>query len=236
MTVRDAFAEEQPKLLALPDNPFPTDERVEVSAGKTPYVRYDLNDYSIPHPHVRKILTVAASLTRVRVLDGVDSIAEHTRSYGKGEQIEDPSHIKALIDYKHRAREHSGQDRLSHAAPGSVELLELAVQRGHRPGTVLSLLTGMLDDYGAGELACAIDEALQQHAPHPNAVRQVLERRREQRNQPPPLAITLPDNPKAKNAVVRPASLACYDQLNPKSIADEEGPETTPVIPGESHD
>ncbi len=239
MTVREAFAEEQPKLLALPDNPFPTDERVEVSAGKTPYVRYDLNDYSIPHAHVRKTLTVAASLTRVRVLDGVDVIAEHTRSFGKGEQIEDPSHIKALIEHKHHAREHSGQDRLAHAAPGSVELLELAVQRGHRPSTVISLLTAMLDDYGAGELACAIDEALQQQAPHPNAVRQVLERRREQRNQPPPLAITLPDNPKAKNAVVRPASLACYDQLNSgaNAPADNESiPETAPEPSGESHD
>ena len=68
------------------------------------------------------------------------------------------------------------------AAPGSVELLALAVQRGHRPTTVTSLLTGMLDDYGASELACAIDAALQQQAPHPNAVRQVLERRRDQRN------------------------------------------------------
>ncbi len=29
-------------LIALPDNPYPTDERVEVSAGKTPYVRFDL--------------------------------------------------------------------------------------------------------------------------------------------------------------------------------------------------
>lgn len=237
MTVREAFAKEQPELLVLPDNPFPTDERIEVSVGKTPYVRFDLNDYSIPHTHVRQMLTVAASLTRVRVLDGLDVIAEHTRSYSKGEQIEDPSHIKALIDDKHHAREHNGQDRLAHAAPSSVELLEFAVQRGHRPGTVISLLTAMLDDYGASELACAIDEALQQQAPHPNAVRQVLERRREQRDQPPPLAITLPDNPKAKNAIVRPASLARYDQLNPGSTAGEETmPATTQASPGDSDD
>ncbi len=246
MTVREAFGQEQPKLLALPDNPFPTDERIQVSVGKTPYVRFDLNDYSIPHTHVRQLLTVSASLTRVRVLEGVDVIAEHARSYSKGEQIEDPSHIQTLIDYKHRAREHSGQNRLAHAAPGSVALLELAVQRGHRPTTVVSLLTGMLDDYGASELTCAIDEALQQQAPHPNAVRLILERRREQRHQPPPLAITLPDNPKAKNAVVRPASLARYDRLNPGRATDEdetpETPETpeiaeiAPTTPGDSDD
>ena len=35
------FAEEQPHLLALPANPFPAEERIEVSVGKTPYVRFD---------------------------------------------------------------------------------------------------------------------------------------------------------------------------------------------------
>jgi hypothetical protein len=89
----------------------------------------------------------------------------------------------------------------------------------------------MLDDYGASELACAIDEALQQQAPHPNAVRLILERRREQRHQPPPLAITLPDNPKAKNAVVRPASLARYDQLNPGHTVEEDEIPATQDIP-----
>ena len=42
MTVRDAFELEKPKRLALPDDPFPTEERIEVAAGKTPYIRFDL--------------------------------------------------------------------------------------------------------------------------------------------------------------------------------------------------
>ncbi len=213
MTVREAFTREQPQLLALPDNPFPTDERIEVAVGKTPYVRFDLNDYSVPHTHVRQTLTVVASLASVRVLDGLDVIAQHTRSYGKAEQIEDPVHIKTLIEYKHRAREHTGQNRLAHVAPSSVELLKLAVERGNRPGTVVTLLLDLLDSYGASELESAITEALQRQVPHPDAVRQALERRREERNQPPPITIPLPDNTKAKNAVVRPAPLASYDQL-----------------------
>ena len=53
-TVRAVFAEEAGRLLALPDNPAPLLERVTVSVGKTPYVRFDLNDYSIPHTHVRR--------------------------------------------------------------------------------------------------------------------------------------------------------------------------------------
>jgi transposase len=50
LSVREAFAEEAQLLLKLPDNAYPLLERVAVTAGKTPYVRFDLNDYSIPTP------------------------------------------------------------------------------------------------------------------------------------------------------------------------------------------
>ena len=43
-------------MLALPDNPYPLIERVAVKAGKTPYVRFDLNDYSIPHTKVQRLM------------------------------------------------------------------------------------------------------------------------------------------------------------------------------------
>jgi len=226
MTVREAFDQEQPQLLALPDNPFPTDERIEVSVGKTPYVRFDLNDYSLPHTHVRRTVTVVASLSEVRVLDADKVIAQHARSFSKAEQIEDPGHIQALVEHKHHAREHSGKDRLSHAAPDSVELLKLAVERGNRPSTVVALLLQLLDSYGASEMQSAITEALQQQTPHPDAVRQLLEHRREKRHKPPPISIPLPDHSKAKNAVVRPAALADYDQL---TMMDDTAPDEASV-------
>lgn len=40
LSVRDAFLLEQPLLLPLPVHAFPSDERVAVSVGKTPYVRF----------------------------------------------------------------------------------------------------------------------------------------------------------------------------------------------------
>jgi hypothetical protein len=223
MTVGEAFAQEHPQLLVLPDNPFETDERVEVSVGKTPYIRFDLNDYSVPHTHVRRTATVMASLTRVRVLDGSEVIAEHRRDYGKGEQIENPAHIEALVSAKRAARHHRGQDRLAHAAPMSRALLQQAAHRGTPLSSVTAQLVQLLDDYGAAELERAITEALENDVPHPNSVRQVLERRREQRDQLPPLTLTLPDNDKARNIVVRAASLARYDQLNtPDTTNDTE--------------
>ncbi len=222
MTVSEAFDQERPQLLGLPDNPFETDERVEVSVGKTPYVRFDLNDYSVPHTQVQRSLTVMASLTHVRVLDGGEVIAEHPRVYGKAEQIENPLHIEALASAKRSARHHRGQDRLAHAAPSSRELLQQAAYRGTPLSSTTAQLVQLLDDYGAAELEQAIAEALKNEVPHTNGVRQVLERRREQRDRLPPLTLTLPDNDKARNIVVRAPSLAAYDQLDTDTENESE--------------
>jgi len=222
MTVSEAFAQEQPQLLALPDNPFETDEQVEVSVGKTPYLRFDLNDYSVPHTLVQRTLTVIASLTRVRVFESGEVVAEHPRVYGKAQQIEHPPHIAALIDAKRGARHHRGQDRLAHAAPSSRELLQQAAHRGTPLSSTTAQLVQLLDDYGAAELEHAIAEALKNEVPHPNGVRQVLERRREQQDRLPPLTLTLPDNDKARNIVVRAPSLAAYDQLDTDTDAEND--------------
>ena len=222
--VAEVFADEQADLIALPDNPYPTDERVEVSVGKTPYVRFDLNDYSVPHTQVRRTLIVSASLTRLRVLDGETVVATHPRTFDKGQQIEDPAHLADLVAAKRAARAHRGLDRLAQAVPASQDLLRGAAERGTPLARATAQLMQLLDDYGAGELEHAISEALANDVPHPNAVRQVLERRREQRQQPPPLPLTLPDNDKAKGIAVRPASLAPYDQLHtpPTETADDD--------------
>jgi hypothetical protein len=228
MTVSQAFDQERAHLMALPDNPFAADECTQVRIGKTPYARFDLNDYSVPHTHVQRTLTVRASLHSVRVLDAGVVLAEHARVYGKGEQIENPAHIEALVSVKRAARHHRGQDRLAHAAASSTALLGRAVERGHSLSRVVKELEELLDTYGASELEHAIVEALQRDVPHPNAVRQSLERRRELRHAPPPIAIALPNNDKARNIVVRPASLAAYDQLNDNSPHDDESEPHTP--------
>ncbi|MDB4516844.1 IS21 family transposase [Crocinitomicaceae bacterium] len=223
LSVAEAFTQEHPHLIALPDNPYPTHEQVEVSVGKTAYVRFDLNDYSVPHTHVRRTLSVSASLSQVRVLDGETVIATHPRTFDKGQQIEDPAHVADLVAAKRAARTHRGLDRLAQAVPASADLLQLAAERGTPLARATTQLVTLLDDYGAAELQQATAEALAHDVPHPNAVRQVLERRREQREQPPPLTLTLPDNDKARHIIVRPAALAPYDQLHvPATETDDD--------------
>ena len=220
--VREAFAQERPRLLALPDNPFDTDERVAVSVGKTPYVRFDLNDYSVPHTHVRRTLTVVADPARVRVLDGAQVLAEHPRSYGKGEQIETAAHVEALAGHKRQARRHRATDRLAQAAPSSQEWLAQAASRGHHMGSITRELSQLLDRYGAEELEAAIKEALGHGVPHPHAVRLALERRRDARQLPPPVAAALSPQARQVDVTVQHHRLDTYDQLAGGQPADDQ--------------
>src|SRR5215471_3755081 len=213
LTVREAFAEEATRLLPLPDNPFPLIERVAIKVGKTPYVRFDLNDYTVPHTSVQRVLTVLADPHEVRIVDGAELLASHPRSYDKGAQIEVAAHIAALVADKRAARHHGGTDRLAMAAPTSQDLLMSAAARGDNLGSITAALLRLLDRYGAAELEAAIGEALARGVPHPNAVRLALEQRREQRHEGPPVVIDLPAHVKARDAHVTPHRLEAYDQL-----------------------
>src|SRR5262249_45301567 len=103
-TVREAFAEEAPRLLTLPDNPYPVFERKGVCADKPPYVRLDLNAYPIPPTHVRRRHPLVADPDRVRILDGQYVIACPPRSFDRGAQVGDPAHFGVLVAEKHAAR------------------------------------------------------------------------------------------------------------------------------------
>jgi hypothetical protein len=218
-TVREVFADEVECLLPLPETPVPLLECVAVKVGKTPYVRFDLNDYSVPHTHVMQMLTVFADTHEVRITDGTHEVACHPRSYDNGAQIELPSHVQALVERKRAARRHRATDRLAQAVPASKTLLNRAAERGSNLGAITVGLQRLLDRYGAAELQAAILEALARDVPHPNAVRLALEKRRERRGEAPPVAVDLPAHVQARDVPVRPHDLQTYDQL--KDFADE---------------
>jgi transposase len=213
MTVREAFNREQPQLLPMPENPFVTDDRVEVKVGKTPYVRYDRNDYSVPHDRVRRTLVVLAAERRLRVLDGNEVVAAHERSYDKDVQVEDPEHLAELQEQKRKARQHRGLDRLQHAAPSSGALMVRLADRGINLGSATSALLRLLDRHGAQSLERAVAEALTHDAPYPGAVRQILESNARAAGTAPPMAVQLPDDPRVRNLTVRPHDLKTYDDL-----------------------
>lgn len=224
-SVRQAFEAEREKLLSLPQHEFALGERVAVTVGKTPYLRFDLNDYSVPHTHVRRTLAVLADEQTVRILDGITELARHERCWDRGQQIEDPAHVQRLAERKRAARAHRGCDRLAQAAPAAATLLERAAARGHNLGSITAALLRLLDRWGAAALQVAVMDALERDVPHPNAVRLALERAREAAGQPPPVALVLPEHVARRDAPVRPHALRSYDRHHGRPHDPPETPD-----------
>ena len=218
--VSEVFAEEQTKLQELPANPFPCEQIEEVKIGKTPYARFDSNDYSVPHDKVGRTLAVAATERVVRILDGAEVVCEHARSWDKGACVEDPSHVAALVEVKVRARKERAGDRLVRSAPSVEALLVELGRRGENLGSVTAHFMRLLDAHGAERLERAAKEALGGGTPHPGSVALILERERLEEGRPQRVAVDLPNDPRVRNLAVRPHSLASYEALTEKEDGD----------------
>lgn len=209
ISVAGAFDQERPRLLPHAAHPFPTERIEPVRSAKTIYVRFDLNQYSIPPNAVGRQLTLAASDTAVRVLDGPVEIARHCRSYDRGQTILDPAHQDAVLATKRKARDATPAGRLEQLVPESQTLLDQSFAQGESPSREAARLTKLLDEYGATALRRAISEALERSTPRADSVAFLL--RRQPRSMP--LALDLSRHPQAQTVDVRPHDLETYDEL-----------------------
>ena len=209
-TVAEVFAEEQPRLLSPPLHSFSTDRIEVVRSPKTIYVRFDLNDYSIPPEAVGRPLTLVASDTVVRLLDGTVEIARHQRSYDRRQLVLDPAHQDALLKIKRKAFHAAPASLLEQTVPESKTLLDLAFAQGESAGRQSSQLMKLLAEYGAIALRRAVIEALARNTPRASSVAFLL--RRQPRTAY--LALDLSRHPEAQAIEVRPHDLEIYDELS----------------------
>jgi transposase len=222
ITVAEAFAKERPFFVELPGDPFPAATFEEVSVGKTPYVRFDSNRYSVPHTRVRRTLTLEADSRRVRIMDRGEVIAEHRRCWDKHQVVEDPEHLLALKRHKRKARLQRGQEHLLRAVPACETLLVEMGRRQRRLHTAVDRLTILLEEFGADELSAAVNEAVEKGSPHPETVRLVLDRRRRVSRHHPPVPVRLPDSEKVRDIVVTPHDLGDYDPSGDDREPDDD--------------
>lgn len=193
-SVLDVLREERARLLPLPEHAFETDLVRAVSSGKTPYVRFDRNLYSIPYELVRKPLTLIASSDRIRIMDGARDVASHCRSFDTAAVIEDPAHIEALVRAKKNAHPLKARDRLRIDVPLTATFIERLADQGENINHHTARLLKLLDDYGPDALRAAIDEALKRNAIGAGSVAHILETHRRRQGLKPPLPMPLPDH------------------------------------------
>lgn len=119
-TVGARWAEERPRMLALPAQPFDCSRRVAVVASKTAEVRFATNRYSVPVTYAYQPLTLKAGVETVRVYAQLTLIAEHARCYGRYQVVSDWRHYLPALAEKPAAAAHAAALR-SGALPASFE-------------------------------------------------------------------------------------------------------------------
>ena len=211
-TVGDVFAEERARLLALPA-PLPSTDRVElVNLDRQAFVHLDTNRYSVPTPVAERqhVVTLVTNDRVVRVLDGATPVAEHPRSWGRRQVIEDPAHRAELVAHRRAARNLKGRDRLHAVAPAFGQLLARWTATGPSLGLRVTRAIQRLDLYGDDVFAAAVADLAARGLADLGALAVACETHRRRRDRPIPV---LPDllTHADDDHVVIPHDLERYD-------------------------
>jgi transposase len=209
-SVADLFAEERARLLPLPD-PLPsTDMVIPIPVDRTAFVRLDTNRYSVPSDHAGRTLTLVASDTELRLLDGDQEVARHPRSWGRNLWFELPAHRAALLEEKRKAKNLKGRDRLRAEIPAIEPLFERWVDAGRNLGSMVARTVILLDGYGAPVLRDVVAEMLERGTHDPGAMAILCEQRRRRRGDRPPRILAFGDHVQERDVV--PHDLGGYDE------------------------
>jgi hypothetical protein len=185
-----------------------------VAKARGLYVPFDLNHYTIAPQAVGRALTLVASDTVVRILDGSTEISSHRRSYDRGQYVDDPGHEETLLETKGKARGSTTSGRLTAAVPEAQAFLQAAFAKGENAGATTLKLLRLLDDYGDKALSAALIEALERDTPRISSVAYLLERRRRSLKTRIPLSVDLSRRPDLARLTVQPHHAETYDELS----------------------
>lgn len=208
-TVGEVLADEQPRLLGLP-NPLPvTDVVITTSADRQAFVRFDTNRYSVRSEFAECPLTLVADDRVIRVLHGADCVGRHPRCFGKRQIIEDPAHRAALVAQRRAAADLKGRDRLRAIAPDFSVLLDRWALSGPSLGIQVTRAIRLLDLYGDEIFATATSELVTAGLRDTGALAIACDRLRRDKHRPIPIDLYLPAHIEDHDVV--PHDLETYD-------------------------
>jgi hypothetical protein len=186
-TIWEMFEAERPQLVPYAGR-FDGFHAVPASVSKTCLVRFDNNKYSVAARAVGRPVDVQAYADRLVIRQEGQIVAEHPRSFGRGETVYNPWHYVPVLARKPGAWR-NGAPFKDWVLPASMERIRrklTSVDDGNRQ--MVHVLTAVLTDgLPAVEAACA--EALAHGVHSADVVLNILAR---QRDPGPPLSILTP--------------------------------------------
>jgi transposase len=176
----ELLAEERQSLRPLPAHGFEA-RRIELaSANSLSLVRFDRNDYSVPTAYAHQPITVVGGLDEVRLVCRDRLVARHRRHWGAEQVTFDPIHYLALLERKPGAFDYARP--LEHwRLPEEFAVLRRRFEAAWGRGGIRHYIKvlRLLERASLDELTAAVSRALAIGASTADAVRVLLEQRRE---------------------------------------------------------
>ena len=172
---------------------------------------------------MRRPVTIRASRDQIRVLHEGQVVAQHVRSYERGELIVLPDHRTAALALRRRSRSTALEHGFDALGPEARQFHLHLRSQPVKTGVQLRRLLGLAQLYGAAEVLSAISRALELAAYDAAYVENLLLAQRRRRQLPTP---TLPA-PRRRELIdeidLEPADPALYDRFCTDTEEDSHG-------------
>jgi len=204
------------------DRAFDADDRDTYTVTKTFRVRFDRNLYSVPWRLVGQTVLVRASDETVAVYLGPKQVARHRRSWGAGEDLEDPAHRHGLMEHKPRAAAGRTPPQLAGLEPSGARYLKLLGASSRSLHREVTRLTFLVEVFGETATRSAVDEVMATGHVGAEYVEYVLRHKKGLTPSAAPLKL---GDPALDGIAFREPDLSLYDQLvSPQKTLDPGEP------------
>ena len=209
-TKAELLSEEHAALLPLPGEAFVAARVEPTGADSLSLVRFDTNDYSVPTQFAHHRVTAIGTVDTVRIVVGEVVVATHRRRWGREGVFYEPVHYLALLERKPGAFDFAAP-LAGWELPVCFGVLRRRLEAEFgAPGTRLFIkVLRLLEHAGLRELTRAVEAALELGVADADAVRLILEHRRER----PVGLFCLDGRPHLKAVTVPAPDLSAYASL-----------------------
>lgn len=209
----ERFQKERALLRPLPAIPFDSDEVVPAVVSPHARITFDGNRYSAPPQFVRRPITLRANRDELHLLHEGQVVAQHVRSYQRGQLLVLPEHRLAALTLRQPALPQALTQEFDAWGP---EAREFHVQLNRRPvktGVQVRRLLNLAQLYGRTEVLAAISHALELAIYDAAGVENLLLAERRRRQLPTPTLPTPQRRELIDDIELDPADPALYDRF-----------------------
>lgn len=197
--------EEKSLLRALPEQPFDTDDIDHEVVSSTFRVRFDRNLYSVPWYLEGQQTLLRGDDSHVRVFVGTKCVAEHSRSWDAGAEIEDPVHPRQLREFRKQRPKDALIARFGDVGFKYFETLSAGRRSLRRE---LLRLTYLAELFGVRQTRSAMDEVMRTGHVGVEYIEFVLRHKRNLKPEFTPLRL---GNPALDDIVLADPDFSIYD-------------------------